>query len=377
MRLLSKRISKHSDGAMHLIPEDAEDIWVIYNVVVSGDRIRSTTFRKIQNESSTGSIKSEKKRITLSVTVQETTYDGYANVVHIKGLVCEESKFVKMNQSHTLDIVLNQKFWVSKDDWDIINLRRIEESCDITKKAEVGAIVFQEGLAHICLITSTITIPLQKIEATVSKKRIGSSQHKHSLDKFLKNVLEAMLRHFRFDKLQAVILASPGFVKDTLYQMIMKHAVTENDKDLLEFKDKFLILHGSSGHFQSLQDLLVNPAVQEKLKATKCLQQIREMQRFYDILGKDSGKAWYGYDHVQRALNSGAIETLLVSDELFRSPDVKIRNRYIRLTEDVEQVGGKVYIISTMHVTGEQLRDLTGVAAILMFPLEELENEED
>ena len=377
MRLLSKRLNKHANGALHLIAEDAEDIWVLYNVVVTGDRVRTTTFRKIVNESSTGSVQNEKKRITLSIRVEETTYDGHANAIHVKGVVCEESKFVKMNQYHTLDFLINQKVWIAKEDWDNINLKRIDEACDFSKKAEVGAVVLQEGLAHICLITSSITIPLQKIDTTVAKKRTGSTQHKHSLDKFLNNVVDAMIKHFDFLKLSAIIISSPGFLKDDLYRKIMSYATKMNLKPLLNFKSKFIVLHGSSGHFQSLQELLVDPSVQDKLKETKCLDQIREMQRFYETLGVDSGRAWYGYDHVRRALNSGAIETLLLSDELFRSPDVQIRNKYIQLAEDVEQVGGKVFIISTMHVTGEQLRDLTGVAAILMFPLEELDSDND
>eukprot|EP00834_Sanchytrium_tribonematis_P006066 NODE_416_length_7838_cov_1.514537.p3 type:complete len:378 gc:universal NODE_416_length_7838_cov_1.514537:1363-2496(+) len=377
MRLLSKRLNKHANGALQIIAEDAEDIWTIYNIIVAGDRLRTTTFRKIVNESSTGSIQNEKKRITLSIKVEETAYDGFANVVHVKGKVCEESKFVKMNQYHTLDTLINQKIWIAKDDWDQINLRRIDEACDLSKKAEVGAVVLQEGLAHICLLTNAITIPLLKVDTTVSKKRTGSTQHKHSLEKFLNNVVDGMIRHFDFSKLKAVIIASPGFLKDNLYSRLIQYGVTNNDKTLLDFKDKFIVLHGSSGHFQSLQDLLIVPTVQEKLKETKCLDQIKQMQRFYDILGVDSGRAWYGYDHVLRAFEFGAIETLLVSDELFRSPDVRVRNRYIKLTEDVEKLGAKVYIISTMHVTGEQLRDLTGVAAILMYPIEEPESDNE
>ena len=375
MIMLSKKLDKHANGGILLLAEDAEDIWVVYNVIVTDDRVRCTTFRKITNESSTGSVQNEKKRIMLTIKVVETTYDGYANVIHVKGIVCEENKYVKMGQYHTLDVLMNQKFWVSKDDWDSINIKRLYESCDLSKKAEIGAVVLQEGLAHVCLITSTITIPLQKVDTTVAKKRTGSTQHKHSLDKFLNNVVEAMLKHFDFSILKSVIIASPGFTKDTLYQKFINKATNDNNKSVLDFKSKFIVLHGSSGHFQSLQDLLKDPIVQDKLKETKCMDQIHSMQKFNDTLGSDSGRAWYGYNHVKRALQFGAIETLLVSDELFRSPDVKIRNQYINLVEQVERLGGKVFIVSTMHVSGEQLRDLTGIAAILMFPIDEPDDE--
>lgn len=38
--------------------------------------------------------------------------------------------------------------------------------------------------------------------------------------------------------------------------------------------------------------------------------------------------------------------------------------------------GANVLIFSSMHVSGEQLSALSGVAAILRFPLHELEDEE-
>ena len=39
--------------------------------------------------------------------------------------------------------------------------------------------------------------------------------------------------------------------------------------------------------------------------------------------------------------------------------------------------GGTVLIFSSMHISGEQLNQITGVAAILRFPLPEVENDED
>ena len=46
------------------------------------------------------------------------------------------------------------------------------------------------------------------------------------------------------------------------------------------------------------------------------------------------------------------------------------------LTEEVHKAGGTSIIFSGAHVAGEQLTQLTGVAAILRFPLPDLEDEE-
>jgi protein pelota len=50
--------------------------------------------------------------------------------------------------------------------------------------------------------------------------------------------------------------------------------------------------------------------------------------------------------------------------------DVAQRKVYVSLTESVQAKGGSVYIFSTLHPSGEQLKGLTGVAAILRFPLD-------
>ena len=49
------------------------------------------------------------------------------------------------------------------------------------------------------------------------------------------------------------------------------------------------------------------------------------------------------------------------------------RRRYAGLVEGVQGGGGEVVLFSAMHVSGQRLDQLTGVAAILRFPVPELE----
>uniref|UniRef100_A0A671LT02 Protein pelota homolog n=2 Tax=Sinocyclocheilus TaxID=75365 RepID=A0A671LT02_9TELE len=53
-------------------------------------------------------------------------------------------------------------------------------------------------------------------------------------------------------------------------------------------------------------------------------------------------------------------------------------SRYVRLVDNVKENGGNVRIFSSLHVSGEQLNQLSGVAAILRFPIADVsEAEED
>ena len=44
--------------------------------------------------------------------------------------------------------------------------------------------------------------------------------------------------------------------------------------------------------------------------------------------------------------------------------------------DDVREFGGEVRIFSSLHPSGEQLGQLTGLCAILRFPMPELEDED-
>ena len=60
---------------------------------------------------------------------------------------------------------------------------------------------------------------------SIPRKRRGDvSQHEKGLNKFYDQCIQALLRHVNFDVVKAVIIASPGFVRqqffDYMYQQV-------------------------------------------------------------------------------------------------------------------------------------------------------------
>lgn len=83
-----------------------------------------------------------------------------------------------MGAYHTLDLELNRKFTLTKHEWDSISLERVDMACDVTQSADVAAVIMQDGLAQICLITSSMTLVRSKIEVSIPRKRKGNvTQH--------------------------------------------------------------------------------------------------------------------------------------------------------------------------------------------------------
>jgi len=99
---------------------------------------------------------------------------------------------------------------------------------------------------------------------------------------------------------------------------MMNEAMKNEIKVLLENKSKILLIHCSSGHKHALTEVLLEPGVRNQLSETKFSEEIKALQRFYDMLNKDTGRAFYGIKSIMAACENGAIDTLLLSDKLFR-----------------------------------------------------------
>ncbi len=132
----------------------------------------------------------------------------------------------------------------------------------------------------------------------------------------------------------------------------------------------------------SLAGVLASAPVLTKLADTKYARETALMDSFFTMLRKDDGRAWYGPLEVETAVEKGAVGrgggVLLISNALFRSQDPSERKRWVTLVDRVRDVeGGEVRILSSLHESGKRLEGLGNVAAILTFPLEDLDEDED
>ncbi|XP_067030440.1 protein pelota homolog isoform X1 [Acropora muricata] len=412
MKLVAKNFEKDSSGSVVLVPEEAEDMWHAYNLIAVGDHLKSTTIRRVQNESMTGSVSSSKVRTTLTIAVEGIEFDTQACMLRIKGRNVEENQYVKTNHRtliaslslsllifkyrlqmrsdyllitsvvamgayHTIDLELNRKFTLIKEYWDVIALERVEMACDPTQHADLGAVLLHEGLGHIILVTSSMTVVRAKIDMNVPRKRKGfCSQHDKGLLKFYDALIQGILRHINFDVIKCILIASPGFVKEQFCDYMFQQALKSDWKAITENKSKFVLVHSSSGHKHALKEVLADPTVTARLAETKAAGEVKALNTFFSVLQTEPDRAYYGIHHVEKASEASAVETLLVTDELFRSTDLPTRKRYVKLVESIKDNGGDVRVFSSLHVSGEQLGQLSGVAAILRFPMPEIDSEE-
>lgn len=378
MRQLWRKIDRRSgEGMVKLEAKDTEDMWHLYNLLAKGDYLRAKTIRKVQTSSDTGSNQSERIILDLTISVSKVTYDAAGAAIRVTGKIEVEEKngHVKKGQFHTIELEPHRAFQLGKEKWDSVYLERLDLSINPNTDADLAAIMMQEGLAHVLLVSRSLTLTRARVEVPIPRKGKNAIYNRDSMMvKFFDAVATALVQHIELKNIKVLLIASPGYVKDEFYKRMLLEADRNDTRAIIDNKSKFVLCHSSSGHRHALQEVLSRPELQSVLSQTKAVSEVRALQAFYKMLTDDSTRAIYGPAHVMYASEMGAIGTLLVSDSLFRSADIPTRKKYVELVETVKHSGAEVIVFSAQHVTGQQLTNMSGVAAILRYPLADIDD---
>ncbi|KAI1503277.1 hypothetical protein F5X99DRAFT_375511 [Biscogniauxia marginata] len=377
----SQRLEEIGEGSVSLLPTDPEDMWHANNLIGPEDVIKAHAIRKVINETKTGSTTSERVHTDLTIRVTSTFFDPAASQLHVSGTVIVENSFVNLGQYHTLDLELNRPFTIwKKYGWDSVARETLSDALKQDKEGTVAAVVMQEGIANICLITEYRTVLKQRVESTIPKKRSASSDQDSGMRRFFDKTLSTLIRSIDFAKPRPLLLASPGFVAGDFKKFISDEGTRRGDKMMMAMAKEATVVHSSSGHLHSLNEILKSSEVTTTMKDMKFSKETRFMDDFFDRLRKDDGRAWYGTGPVEKAVQEGAVGrgggVLLVNNSLFRSQDIATRKRYVSMVDKVREDGGEARILSSDHESGQRLDALGGIAAILTYPILDLDDEQ-
>lgn len=374
MKVVHRDLVPNGPGSVKMIPVDSEDLWFAYNLIATGDWVMSRTVRKVLRETA-GGRDAERVALKLEIKVEAIDYDKEGSVLRIRGKNTLENEHVKIGQFHTLELELQRPFVLRKKIWDSLALHVLRQASDPGASADLAVVLMQEGLANILLVGKSMTSTRSRIETSIPRKHGPAiAGYESALKKFFENVLQAFLKHVDFNVVRCAVIASPGFTKEQFHRHLMLEAERRQLRPIIENKSRIILVHTSSGYKHSLREVLDAPNVMSMIKDTKAAQEVRALKDFFNMLSNDPARACYGPKHVEVAHERMAVQTLLITDDLFRNSDVITRQKYVSLVNSVKNSGGTAHIFSSMHVSGEQLAQLTGIAAILRFPLPDLED---
>ena len=348
-------------------------------------------FRSVERENATGAPESSKRvQAKFTISAEKLEFDAQTAELRVLGSITEETPYASLGQRQTLTLEPGRDFTITKDHWDSVARNTLQESLELRGRntgRQAYAVIMEEGFAHVCILLFERTVKRQTVDVQIPKKRnakagkAATSGHEKGKEKFYQVLMETMLRHISLDDSLPILLASPGFVAQGFLKYVLDCATRDNNKALLKARDQFIVVHSSSGHLYALNEVLRSPEVAVRLKDTKFTNETKIMDNFMEHLRKDDGRAWYGPREVERAVEKGGVGrgggVLLINNALFRSDNIEVRKRWVALVDRVKEEGGDARVLSSEHESGKRLEGLGGIAAILTYPMEDLNEEED
>ncbi len=355
MKLLKKDLKGRS-GEIGLKVDTLEDLWHLKYIIDPGDIVFALTKRK--PESADDKIrpeKLEKVTVRLGVRTESTEFHKFADRLRILGVIVSG---MDTGMYHTLNIEEGMNISIIKENWKNDQLERIREAEEASKRPSVIMAAIEEGDADIGLVRHYGIEPYSHIHQSSGKRENGLRSD------FFKEISGQLA--FVWNENAAVIICGPGFTKDDFMNVFRKEHPEIAAKTITE--DSTMI--GVSGFMEVLKKGSVDRIMSES--------RISRETSFMDQLLKEiatDGKAAYGQADVQKAVDYGAVETLLVTDEKIRkeretSGAGKEQTPTDTLMREVEKGQGKVIIMSTEFEPGRRLESFGGIAALLRYRID-------
>lgn len=273
-----------------------------------------------------------------------------------------------------MDVQPPRQITILKRVFDSMHVRRLDQMVKEEDQGNLIAITMEEGIAHIFIVSQHKTLLKAKVEKSIAKNT-GSGKSASSKARFFDLVIEQVIKNFTgenqaaYQKVSCVVVGSPGFVCENFVNHLKDVNQKKSDAFLKDFFSKIVTTHCSSGFQHSLKEILSSSMMNQKINQMSCASETAALDKFFETLAMCEDKCTYGPKSVECALREMAVETLLVSDKLFRNKNIELRKFYVGLHDKALRDGLNVVVFGSMSPSGIRLNNLTGIAAILRFNL--------
>jgi protein pelota len=333
-------------GEIKLRLENADDLWHLHNLVLPGDQVRASTYRR--EEVKTDKVRperGEKVRVTLTIRVEGVEFQPFSDRLRITGVIVEGPQ--DLGRHHTLNVAVDEVLSVIKT-WKPHELRRIDEAVAAAQKPLVAFLSLDDEEALLAQLRQYGVHELATIRAPGHGKMFPSGDARSVF-------LEEILAKLRLTPIgEALVVVGPGFTRDAFL-------------DYLKGRDPALASkihsHGTAhAGMQGIHEALKAGVGAKVFGDSRVGYETRLVEKLLESIATNRPCA-YGPPEVAEAVDAGAVETLLVSDAVVRDPGIE------EMMRAAESARGTVVLVSRHHEAGQKLEALGGIAALLRFPI--------
>jgi len=342
-------------GVIAVVPETSDDIWTLSLVIKPGDIVKGKTVRDIRF-GERGSGRSRRVAMILTIRVESVEFQPFSTKLRIRGVVLEgPERFGVKGKHHTITVDVGQEIVIVKEEgWPRPLLERLEKASQ-GLKAVLAAVDYDEYAIGVLQGQGLRVVVDQSLNLPGKDDPRRHEILHQELVTMAKKIVEVAER----EGTSIVVVAGPGFLKDDVAELVRKLR-----SDLRVYTET-----AASGGVAGLYEIIRRGKIREIMGELAALEAERFLERFEKLLVQKPELVAYTLDHVEKAVEMGAVEELLVLDELLHNPDPEVRKRVEELLRRADETRAKIHFVSLETPAGLRLKSYGGIAAILRYPI--------
>ncbi|MBU2100772.1 mRNA surveillance protein pelota [Candidatus Micrarchaeota archaeon] len=331
---------------LELVPETLDDLWYLERILEKGDLVSGSSERKIKGEEGR---KAEKIVIWVEVQAEKIEFHESFMKLRVSGPMksMKPEEFFEANAFHSIEFGLKDKIRIKKKKIKEFQLEIIDKAVKSSVRSSLLLVVLDDEEAIIAEASEKGIKTKTTIKSGKQGKRFKEEKQKEN--KFF----EELLKKIQAEKKEKVLIAGPGFTKNDFKKFLENKKVNFNPV----FENTNSI--GKTG----LNELLKTGLIEKVLKESRLIEENKKMDELMKEARKENSLVEYGLNEIEKAVEKGAVQELIVSDKKFFEEREKIQE----LMEKAESFQGKVFLFSSEHEAGEYLNGFGGIIALLRF----------
>ncbi|PWI49727.1 mRNA surveillance protein pelota [Candidatus Heimdallarchaeota archaeon B3_Heim] len=346
--------------------ESPTDLYILSTIIVNGDKVIAKTSRRIRRTGSESRSGDESQRITMIIGIevegQNFQESVASNRLRIKGTIFKgPEQHVSIGSYHTINVGLSDTISVFKAEWSRYYLKILEDAENASKKPKIGLLAVDNNEVCIGILDNYQLNVLFQEKSGVSRKHSKAKVRKEQSSSFFETITQVIQRSI-LPETKNILIGGPGFVKERLADHLRNSMPKEN----------LNIVIGSSlsgGNRIGLFELMKSEALDKLAKDFQILEERRDIDEFLGRISKGTGDVAYGYTHINQIAETGVIETILMMDSYLHGTNQASATDIQKLLTMIEQMKGKIVIISSQSEAASQLKTFGGIIALLRYAL--------
>ena len=349
MQIISQDFKKN---IVKLKLTDHDDIWYLSTLIEPNDYLSGATTRKIKLGTDENA-KVIKKIINVTIEVESVQFASAGIGLRINGKITQGPEDVPKDSYQSITLEVHDICTLEKSQFLSHHKQKLQEATE--KKYSYLLCLFDREESLFALTKTRGYEIILSLRGDVPKKA-QTIEIKKDFHQEIISLLESYNQRFHPEK---IIIASPAFYKEDLIKKINQP----------ELKTKIIPATCSDISETSINEVLKSPELKNTLQTSRSREEQLLVEELLSAISKN-GPAVYGFKEVKSAGESGAIKTLLITENCIQH--LRQQQKYQELDlllKIIDSNQGKVHIISSEHDGGKKLDGLGGIAAILRYNL--------